>query len=136
MGNFVVWPTDFRNSSRSIGSVIGISSVNPSHMLVAYNDARTVDDLNDFGTGSQASGPGLFAKVLDFFRLPWLRDRERNGDEGAVAEEARLEHARAEDEHAPERDEPGRRARAGGKAERRPAREPAGAECYLPFLGQ
>jgi len=60
--------------------VVGISSANPSHMLVAYNDARTVDAIDDAGTGPQSPGQGLFAKVLDFFRAPWRRDRDSKGE--------------------------------------------------------
>jgi hypothetical protein len=60
--------------------VLAISSANPSHMLAAYNDARTVDAVDDSGTGPQSPGQGLFAKVLDFFRAPWRRDRDSKGE--------------------------------------------------------
>jgi hypothetical protein len=61
-------------------SVIGISSVNPAHMVVAYNDFRTIDYPNDSGVGPQAPVPGLIAKLIDFLRAPWRRERERKGE--------------------------------------------------------
>src|SRR5262249_15117771 len=55
--------------------VIGISSINPNHMMAAYNDYRTVDFAADQGVGT--TGPiqrTLFAKLFHLFRKP---ERER-----------------------------------------------------------
>jgi len=64
---------------------LGISSVNPSHMMAAYNDYRTVDMIAD---PTSVVPPSLFqgaiAKLLNLFRTPWKREREREGE----AEEA------------------------------------------------
>jgi hypothetical protein len=56
--------------------VIGISSLNPNHMMAAYNDYRTVDFAADQGVGT--TGPiqrTLFAKLFHLFRQP-ERDRD------------------------------------------------------------
>ena len=63
--------------------VFGTSSINPSHMMSAYNDYRTVDFANDSGVGTPSPAQGLIAKVLEFFRLPWRRERERGENEEA-----------------------------------------------------
>ena len=51
-------------------SMIAVSSINPAHMMVVYNDARTVDYPDDPSTGSQSPAQGFVAKVLDFLRAP------------------------------------------------------------------
>src|SRR5437763_16837660 len=60
--------------------VVGISSANPSHMLGAYNDARTVDASDAAGTGPPSPGPGLLATGLDSFRAPRRRGRESTAE--------------------------------------------------------
>src|SRR5687767_1909675 len=54
----------------------GVSSVNPSNMMIAYNDYRTVDIQNDFGVGTVGPAQGFVAKLLDFFRAPWRLGRD------------------------------------------------------------
>ena len=46
--------------------VVGISSVNPSHIVVAYNDYRTVDFADDPIVGAASPGQGAVAKLFDF----------------------------------------------------------------------
>jgi hypothetical protein len=69
--------TGDRFRQRQNEGMIGISSVNPSHMMVVYNDARTVDYADDLFGITQSPAQSFVAKVLDFFRAPWRRDRER-----------------------------------------------------------
>ncbi len=57
--------------------VIGISSVNPANMMVAYNDYRIVDEANDSGVGTIAPVQGFVARLKEFFRAPWRLGRER-----------------------------------------------------------
>jgi hypothetical protein len=51
---------------------IGISSVNPSHMMAAYNDYRTVDIADDAGVGTTSPAQSFVAKLFNFVR-PWRR---------------------------------------------------------------
>ncbi len=74
--------------------VIGISSVNPSHMLAAYVDYRTVDcqvpgSCEDTGAavpGSAAPAHTLLAKVFEFLRAPWKLGRESEAEREAEGE--------------------------------------------------
>ena len=50
--------------------VLGISSVNPAHMMSAYNDYRTVDFVDPSPDLPPSPQQGTLAKVLDFFHLP------------------------------------------------------------------
>ncbi len=60
---------------RQTEPVLGISSVNPSHMMAAYVDYRTVDSVRDPGSMVPPSLPQSFvAKLLDFLRAPWQRE--------------------------------------------------------------
>ena len=69
--------------------VIGISSVNPSHMMAAYNDYRTVDFADDPGVGTPSPAQSFVARVWNLLRAPWRRERERELEgEGGEAEEA------------------------------------------------
>ena len=64
--------------------VIAISGVNSAHMIVGYNDFRTIDFQHDTGVGTQ--GPaGLLAKLSDFFRRPWQRERDKVSDAAKAA---------------------------------------------------
>src|SRR5207302_8462372 len=63
--------------------MIGISSVNPAHMMVVYNDARTVDYPDDPSIGSQSPGQGFVARVLALLRAPWKRERDRKRESEA-----------------------------------------------------
>src|SRR5262245_53293321 len=69
-------------------SVLGISSINPDHMVVAYNDYRTVDFAADQGVGTPAGQRTLFARLLDVLTWPWKRERERETGEEAEAAQA------------------------------------------------
>ena len=63
-------------------SVGGISSINPSHIMVAYNDYRTVDYLEDAGAIVPPSLIGAaFQKILRFLTRPWRSARARIGEE-------------------------------------------------------
>jgi hypothetical protein len=55
--------------------VIGISSVNPADMMVAYVDYRTVDQIADRGVGSAPPPVGFLAAVFNFFKAPWRLGR-------------------------------------------------------------
>jgi len=66
--------------------VLGISSVNPSHMMAAYNDYRTVDFAFDQGVGTPSPAQSFVAKLWNFLRAPWKRERERDAE--GEAEEA------------------------------------------------
>ena len=68
--------------------VVGISSVNPSHIVVAYNDYRTVDFADDPIVGAASPGQGAVAKLFDFLRAPWKRGDERKREEHAEADAA------------------------------------------------
>jgi hypothetical protein len=70
--------------------VVGISSVNPSHMMAAYNDYRTVDFAFDQGVGTPSPAQSFVAKLWNFLRAPWRREREREleGGEGEEADAA------------------------------------------------
>src|SRR5688572_17812583 len=57
-------------------SVIGISSINPANILIAYNDYRVVDVADDIGVGSVTPNQGFLARVLDFLRAPWTVGRD------------------------------------------------------------
>ena len=70
--------------------VLGISSVNPSHMMAAYNDYRTVDFVDGFVPPSPIQS--TIAKVLKFFLKPFRRERE--GARGE-AEESEIAAAQA-----------------------------------------
>jgi Right handed beta helix region len=66
--------------------VIGISSINPMHMMAAYNDYRTVDYPLDVSTVP----PSLWARLREFLKSPFKREGEREGageeeDEKAAA---------------------------------------------------
>ena len=56
--------------------VIGISSVNPMHMMAAYNDYRTVDYPLDVSTVP----PSLWARLREFLKNPFKREGEREGE--------------------------------------------------------
>ena len=60
--------------------VIFPSSVNPSHMMAAYNDYRTVDFAADTGVGTPSPGQSFVAKLWHRLRAPWTqaswRERE------------------------------------------------------------
>ncbi len=63
-------------------SVGGISSINTSHIMVAYNDYRTVDYLEDAGAIVPPSLIGAaFQKILRFLTRPWRSARARIGEE-------------------------------------------------------
>src|SRR5687767_376757 len=49
-------------------SVIGISSINPANILIAYNDYRVVDIADDFGVGTVGPAQGFVARLMNFFR--------------------------------------------------------------------
>src|SRR5262245_18644097 len=50
--------------------VFGVSSINPAHMMSAYNDYRTVDFATEPTDVPPSPTPTtLVAKVLDFLRL-------------------------------------------------------------------
>jgi hypothetical protein len=66
----------------------GISSVNPSHMMLAYNDYRTVDLANDSGVGTTSPAQTAIAKVFNLLRAPWRRERERTREAGEEADSA------------------------------------------------
>src|SRR4029450_5365273 len=60
----------------------GISSINTSHIMVAYNDYRTVDYLEDAGAIVPPSLIGAaFQKILRFLTRPWRSARARIGEE-------------------------------------------------------
>src|SRR4051812_12307722 len=63
-------------------SAAGTSSINPSHIMVAYNDYRTVDYLEDAGA---VVPPSLinatFQKILRILGRPWRSARARMGEE-------------------------------------------------------
>ena len=63
--------------------VIAISGVNSAHMIVGYNDFRTIDFKDDTGVGPQSPVQGLLATLIDYFRRPWLRGREIEGGRDA-----------------------------------------------------
>ena len=50
--------------------VLGISSVNPAHMMSAYNDYRTVDFVDPSPDLPPSPQQGTLAKLLDFFHVP------------------------------------------------------------------
>ena len=54
--------------------VLGISSVNPSHMMAAYNDYRTVDFAADQGVGTPSPAQSFVARLWNLFRAPWQRE--------------------------------------------------------------
>ena len=70
--------------------VFGVSSVNPSHMMAAYNDYRTVDVPDDQSVGTPSPVQTLLARVVDFFTAPWRRggERRRDADELEAAAQA------------------------------------------------
>ena len=68
--------------------VLGISSVNPAHMMAVYNDYRTVDFADDQGVGTPSPGQNLVARLLEFFRAPWKHEHEREGEEVEAAAQA------------------------------------------------
>ena len=57
-------------------SVIGISSINPANIFIAYNDYRVVDVADDFGVGTVAPTQGFVARLMNFFRAPWRLGRD------------------------------------------------------------
>ena len=54
-------------------SVIAISSVNPAHMMIVYNDYRTVDFVDPLPDVPPSLLQGAFARLLDLFHLPGRR---------------------------------------------------------------
>jgi hypothetical protein len=56
--------------------VIGISSVNPADMMVAYVDYRTVDQIADRGAASAPPVQGFAARVMEFLKAPWRLGRQ------------------------------------------------------------
>ena len=76
--------------------VFGSSSINPAHMMAAYNDYRTVDFLEDPGSMVPPSLiQGLVAKLFDWFRAPWRREGEEEKEEGENEEAERAAAAQA-----------------------------------------
>ena len=69
-------------------AVVAISGVNPDHMMVAYNDYSTVDYANDSGLGTPSPAQSMVAKVLNFFRAPWRRERKSEAEEEIAAAQA------------------------------------------------
>ena len=70
-------------------AAIGISSVNPSHMMAAYNDYRTVDFAGDLGVGTDAPiFQRVVAAVREFFRGLWEPERNEEFEDDEAAEKA------------------------------------------------
>ena len=54
-------------------AVLGISSVNPAHMMAAYNDYRTVDFVDPADLPPSPQQGGVFVKLLELFHRPFHR---------------------------------------------------------------
>ena len=74
--------------------VLGTSSVNPLHQMVAYNDYRTVDMADDPGAVVPPSPMSVLHKLWNLLRAPFVLargDRERGreaGEEGEMGDSA------------------------------------------------
>jgi len=67
--------------------VLGISSINPSHMMAAYNDYRTVDIQDDAGVGTTSPTQSALAKLLNFL-MPWRHAERKEASAEADAAQA------------------------------------------------
>ncbi len=54
-------------------AVLGISSVNPAHMMAAYNDYRTVDFVDPADLPPAPQQGGIFVKLFELFHRPFHR---------------------------------------------------------------
>src|SRR6185436_4253047 len=68
--------------------VIFPSSINPSHMMAAYNDYRTVDFADDGGVGTPSPTQSFVARLWNLLRAPWRREREGEREGAGEGEEA------------------------------------------------
>src|SRR5688572_25232342 len=56
---------------RQVEPAMAVSTRNPDHLMVFYNDYRAVDIGNDFGVGEQVASRSILARLLArVFRLP------------------------------------------------------------------